>query len=76
MKARTVPRYLVTTHRALRGRVASARDAVRDVPDVTIIDARDTNMIHIEASEAVADKLKEHLASTHFVDPETHHHLH
>ena len=71
-----MPRYLVTTRRALRGHVLSAHDAVRNVPDVQVIDAQDPDMVHIEVSEATADKLKERLASTHFVDPETRHRLH
>jgi hypothetical protein len=70
-----VPRYLVTTRRALRGRVPSAADVIRDAPDVKVINAHDPDMVCIEASEATAEQLKQRLASTHFVDPETRHRL-
>jgi hypothetical protein len=71
-----MPRYLVTTRRALRGHVASALDAVRDAPEIQVVDARDPDMVRVEASEAAASKLKERLASTHHVDPEVRHQLH
>jgi hypothetical protein len=71
-----VPRYLVTTRRALRGRVASAYDAVRDAAGVQVIDARDPEMVTIETSEETAAELMRKLAATHFVDPEIHHRLH
>lgn len=70
-----MPRYLVTTKRALRGRVPSAAEAVRGAPDVQVVDAHNPDMVCIEASEATADKLKTRLESTHFVDPETRHRL-
>ena len=71
-----MPRYLVTTQRALRGRVPTAQEAVRDAPGVTVIDTRDPEMVCIEASEETATELKRKLAATHFVDPETRHGLH
>jgi hypothetical protein len=71
-----VPRYLVTTQRALRGRVPSAQEAVRDAAGVTVVDAGNPEMVTIEASEEAAAELKRKLAATHFVDPETHHQLH
>ncbi len=71
-----MPRYLVTTQRRVRGRVATAADAVRDTPGVTVIDAHDPERVSIEASEDVAADLKRKLSETHFVDPETRHRLH
>ncbi len=71
-----MPRYLVTTQRALRGRVPSAQEVVRDAPGVHVIDARNPEMVQIETSEETAAELKERLAATHFVDPETRHRLH
>jgi hypothetical protein len=71
-----MPRYLVTTRRALRGRVPSAHEVLRNSPDVHVIDAHDSEMVLIETSEENAKKLKEQLESTHFVDPETRHGLH
>ena len=69
-------RFLVTTPRALRGRVATAEEAVRDAAGVTLLDARNPDMVTIETTEEIAEELKRKLASTHFVDPETHHRLH
>jgi len=69
-------RYMVTTRRALRGRVPSALEAMRTFPSVQIIDARDPEMIHVEVSDELAAQLKAQLADTHFVDRETHHRLH
>lgn len=71
-----MPRYLVTTRRALRGRVATALDALSGEPDVAIVDARDPEMVTIEASEEAAARLGEKIAATHFVDRETRHRLH
>ena len=71
-----MPRYLVTTQRALRGRVPSAQEAVRGAPGVTVIQAGDPEMVTIEASEEAAAELMRKLSATHFVDPETHHRLH
>jgi hypothetical protein len=71
-----VPRYLVTTQRALRGRVPSAREVVSDLPNVNVIDGRDSEMVLIETSEGSAENLKKRLAATHYVDPETRHGLH
>jgi len=71
-----MPRYLVTTRRALRGSVASAYDAVRNAAGVAVIDARDPEMVLIESSEQTASALKQKLAGSHFVDPETRHGLH
>ena len=70
-----MPRYLVTTQRALRGRVPTARAMVSDLPNVEVIDAHDPEMVLIETSEDSATELKERLAATHFVDPETRHGL-
>ena len=46
-----MPRYLVTTQRALRGRVPTARAMVSDLPNVEVIDAHDPEMVLIETSE-------------------------
>jgi hypothetical protein len=70
-----VPRYLITTPRALRGRVATAHDAVRDAPGVEVINAGDPDMVTIETSAETAAELKRKLGATHFVDPETRHRL-
>ena len=71
-----MPRYLVTTRRALRGRVPSAEAALRGAEGITVIDARNPEMVTIEASPETAAELGRKLASTHFVDPETRHRLH
>ncbi len=68
-----MPRYLVTIQRAVRGRVASAQEVLRDAPGIEVIDARNPDMVQIETSEETAAKLKEKLATTHFVDPVTRH---
>lgn len=71
-----MPRYLVTTKRDKRGGVASAHDLVRNEVGVTVLDARDPEMVLIETSEDVAKELKRKYNGTYFVDPETHHRLH
>lgn len=70
-----MPRYLVTTQRALRGRVPTAKAVVSEVPNVEVIDAHDPEMVLIETTEDNAASLKERLAATHFVDRETRHGL-
>jgi hypothetical protein len=63
-------RFLVTTHRGERGKATSARDAVMGQPGVKLVNSADPQMVTIEASEDVADRLRAKLKDTHFVEPE------
>ena len=63
-------RYLVTTRRAEHGSVKSARDAAAEEPGVTLVNGDNPNMVTIDASEDAANRLREKLQGTHFVEPE------
>ena len=65
-----MPRYLVTTQRAERGSAASARDAVAAEPGIKLLSSNDPQMVTIEATEDAANRLREKLKHTHFVEPE------
>ena len=65
-----MPRYLVTTRRAERGSAASARDAVTAEPGIKLLSSNDPQMVTIEATEDAANKLRDKLKDTHFVEPE------
>ncbi len=62
--------YLVTTRRAERGSVPSARDAVAAEPGVTLLNSDNPEMVTIEASDDAANRLQAKLRDTHFVEPE------
>ena len=63
-------RYLVTTRRSERGSVLSARDALAAEPGVTLVNSDDPHMVTIDTTEDVADRLRDKLGKTHFVEPE------
>jgi hypothetical protein len=63
-------RYLVTTRRSDRGSVLSARDALAAEPGVTLVNSDDPHMVTIDATEEVANRLRDKLHQTYFVEPE------
>jgi hypothetical protein len=63
-------RYLVTTRRSDRGSVLSARDALAAEPGVTVVNSDDPHMVTIDATEEVANRLRDKLHQTYFVEPE------
>ena len=63
-------RYLVTTRRSDRGSVLSARDALAAEPGVTLVNSDDPHMVTIDATEEVANRLRDKLQQTYFVEPE------
>lgn len=63
-------RYLVTTRRIKRGSALSARDALVAEPGVTLVNSDDPQMVTIDATEDVANRLRDKLHETHFVEPE------
>lgn len=65
-----MPRYLVTTRRALRGSVPSAAEALKAEPGVRLVNAEDPDLVTMEATAAAADRLRAKLRDTHFVEPE------
>lgn len=65
-----MPRYLVTTRRAVRDSAASARDAITAEPGIKLLSSNDPQMVTIEASEDAANRLRAKLKDTHFVEPE------
>ena len=65
-----MPRYLVTTRRAVRSSAMSARDAVSAEPGVTLVASNDPQMVTIEASEDTAGRLQAKLKDTHIVERE------
>jgi hypothetical protein len=65
-----MPRYLVTTRRAERGKAPSAREAVMAEPGIKLLSSNDPQMVTIEASEDDANRLQAKLKNTHFVEPE------
>jgi hypothetical protein len=71
-----MPRFLVTTHRAIRSEALTACDAVKNEPGITLLSANDPESVTIEASEDAADRLRTKLRDTHFVEPEIRRGLH
>jgi hypothetical protein len=71
-----MPRYLVTTQRAVRGIAATAKDAVGAESGVKLVNSEHPDMITIEASEQAAEALRQRLKDTHFVEPEIRRSLH
>ena len=65
-----VARYIITTHRNIRGSVASARDAVVADPRVKVVSADDPHTVTVEADQDAADELRAKLKDTHYVEPE------
>jgi len=65
-----MPRYLVTTHREVRGSAMSALAAVKAEPDVTVVSAENPESVMIEAGADTADRLRSKLVATHYVEPE------
>ena len=63
-------RYLVTTRRSERSSAPAARDAVAAEPGVKLVNSEDPHMVTIEASDEAADRLRDKLKGTHFVEPE------
>ena len=63
-------RYLVTTRRSERGSALSARDALAAEPGVTLVNSDDPHMVTIDTTEDVANRLRDKLDKTHFVEPE------
>jgi hypothetical protein len=63
---------VVTTRRDARvgGGAPTALAAASSEPGVTVVQSSDPNMVTIEASAEAAERLKERLAKTHFVEPE------
>ncbi|HJT34797.1 MAG TPA: hypothetical protein VJ783_22410 [Pirellulales bacterium] len=71
-----MPRYLVTTRRAVRDSVMPARDAVAAEPGIRLLNADDPQMVTIEASDDAAKRLQDKLKDTHFVEREIRRGLH
>jgi hypothetical protein len=67
-----MPRYLVTTRRSERDSAITAADAVKNEPGITPVQTNDPQMVTIEASEQAADRLRQKLSATHYVEPEIH----
>lgn len=65
-----MPRYVVTTRRAMRDATVSAKDAVLSHPGVELLAGDDPHTVTIEADERVADDLRTKLRDTHIVEPE------
>jgi hypothetical protein len=71
-----MPRYLVTTRRAVRDSAISALGAMEAEPGIAVVSSHDPHMVTIEASEDAARLLQEKLKDTHFVEPEVRRGLH
>jgi hypothetical protein len=65
-------RYLVTTRRSDRDTAMSAADAVKNQPGITPVQTTDPQMVTIEATEDAANRLRQKLQATHYVEPEIH----
>lgn len=73
----SLARYLVTRKRDLpESESPSALDAVSSDPNVKVVASSNPNMITIETTEETADKLRQTLATTHFVEAEVRRDLH
>jgi hypothetical protein len=66
-----MPRFLVTTRRDDRASAITAEQAVKDEPGITALQTGNAQMVTIEASVEAADRLRQKLKNTHYVEPET-----
>jgi pheromone shutdown protein TraB len=71
-----MPRYLVTTRRALRDSAPSALAAVEKEHGVDVVNGENPDMVTVEASEERAASLTDKLKETHNVEPEIRRSLH
>ncbi len=70
-------RYLVTTRRDARSEDGpTALAAVSSEPGVTVVSSADPHMVTVEMSPDTADRLRDKLAATTFVEPEIRRGLH
>jgi hypothetical protein len=60
----------VTTRRASLGSAPTAVDVVAEEPGVKIMNSSNPQLVTIEASEETAERLRDKLRETHFVEPE------
>ena len=67
-----MPRFLITTRRDQRANAKPASDAVRQFAGVTLAQVHSPEMVTVEASEAVADQLREALQGQYHVEPVIH----
>lgn len=66
-------RFVVTTRRELRGgehNVPTALHAVSSTPQVKVVGFSDPDTVTIDTDEDTANRLREELATTHYVEPE------
>ena len=67
-----MPRFVVATRREVNAddQVQSAHEIVSSEPGVTVLSSSDPHVVTIETSQETADKLRDKLVKTHFVEPE------
>jgi hypothetical protein len=70
-----MPRFLVTTRRDQRENAKPAADAVKEFCGVSIVTVHSPDMVTVDASDAVADKLRKEIGSTYHIEPEIRRHL-
>lgn len=72
-----MPAFVVTTRRtASAGKPATALDAVASEAGVTVLAADNPDVVTIETTPEIAERLRARLAATHFVEPEQRRGLH
>lgn len=70
-------RYLVTKRRTVpEGEAPSALGALSEEPDVKIVASSNPDMVTIEADDQTANRLRQKLEATHFIEPEVRRGLH
>ncbi len=70
-----MPRFLVTTRRELirqGDEPATALSAVSSFPGVKVVAYADPNTVTIETDEQTAEKLRDALSGSYYVEPEIH----
>jgi hypothetical protein len=66
-----VPAFVVTTRRtASSNKPATALDAVAAEAGVTVLAKDNPNVVTIETTPEIAERLRSRLQETHFVEPE------
>jgi hypothetical protein len=72
-----MPAFVVTTRRIASGEeTATALEAVASEAGVTVLAKDNPNVVTIETTPEIAERLRTRLAATHFVEPERRHGLH
>ena len=71
-----MPRYLISLRRDQRKSAKPTAEAVRQFPNVSIVQIHSPEMVTVEATDAAVEKLREAIGSIYHIEPEIRRGLH